>query len=123
MTDTVEKIARDFVENLSFDDLQFLRGYPESAKKVEVITKGLPGFPSGRWRRWNAMCRHIRNQYGLWYDNPLTRNWRENESSRDMRDGVDYSVDHPDNISLTIFEKAVTIVKEEYFDNEKRICS
>lgn len=118
MTDTVEKIARDFVENLSFDDLQFLLGYPESAKKVEVITKGMPGFPSDRWRRWNAMCRHIRNQYGLWYDNPLTRNWRENESGRDMRDGVDYSVDHPDNISLTIFKKAVIIVKEEYFENE-----
>lgn len=113
MTDTVEKIARDFVESLSFDDLKFLRDYPESAKVRDEETR----FPVGYYIL-DSMRRAIRNDYSLWWESPLTKRWREDEASRDIRDGVDYSVDHPDNISAVIFDRAVEITKTEYFKHD-----
>ena len=44
----------------------------------------------------------IRNEYGLWHSNSLTRNWRESPEDRFMIDGVDHSDDHPDSISNKI---------------------
>jgi hypothetical protein len=45
----------------------------------------------------------IRNTYGLWDPtHVLTTNWANNPESRDMRDGVDYSNDHPDAVSNEI---------------------
>lgn len=55
---------------------------------------------------------HIRNTYGLWIDNPLTKNWRENEDGRDIRGGVDYSVDHPDAVSMRIIEELWEYVRQ-----------
>lgn len=47
---------------------------------------------------------YIRNTYGLWEGNPLTENWRLNQDSRDIRNGVDYSSDHPDAVSGMIID-------------------
>jgi hypothetical protein len=45
----------------------------------------------------------IRNSYGLWNpEHPLTTKWANDESSRDIRDGTDYSKDHPDAVSNDI---------------------
>lgn len=51
---------------------------------------------------FSVINRDIRNQLGLWADHPLTQNWRENPDLRDIRNGVDYSVDHPDQVSDNI---------------------
>lgn len=51
-----------------------------------------------------AITRRIRNYYGLWHNHPLTKRWHD-EGSNDMRNGVDYSTDHPDNLSAVILEQ------------------
>ena len=52
----------------------------------------------------STMGRHIRNEYGLWNtDHPLTKSWHTN-LNRDVRNGVDYSTDHPDHISSRVME-------------------
>lgn len=49
--------------------------------------------------------RQIRNNYGLWQDNPITETWRTDESSHKIIDGIDHSEDHPDAVSMRIIEK------------------
>lgn len=45
----------------------------------------------------------IRNTYGLWdKTHPLTTEWHTNPGSHDIRDGTDYSKDHPDSVSNEI---------------------
>jgi hypothetical protein len=55
----------------------------------------------------------IRNEFGLWSaDHPLTKHWHQKPEERDLRsfdgftiqncEGVDYSKDHPDAISMEI---------------------
>ena len=47
----------------------------------------------------------IRNKYGLWNpQNPLTKNWHAHPEKHDMSDGIDYSKDHPDAMSMQIIE-------------------
>jgi hypothetical protein len=47
----------------------------------------------------------IRNGFGLWEsDHPLTTNWHMNVDTRNIIDGVDYSKDHPDSVSMKIME-------------------
>lgn len=53
----------------------------------------------------HGLGRYIRNDYGLWQNNPLTEKWRTDESSHDIVNGVDYSKDHPDAISMRVIEK------------------
>lgn len=43
----------------------------------------------------HSLGRMIRNEFKLW----------ENTWEEDIRDGVDYSPDHPDQLSMTIIEK------------------
>jgi hypothetical protein len=100
--DNIEKCARDFIELLEFDDIRFLRAHKQAPDTlVTILIEG-------------EMTRHIRNHYGLWYSNPLTKRWREDESSRIIIDGLDMSPDHPDNISRVIFLRAVEIARAEY---------
>jgi hypothetical protein len=50
-----------------------------------------------------AVGRRIRNEYELW--NPqcsLTRRWHACPKERDIRDGIDFSIDHPDSVSERI---------------------
>lgn len=47
----------------------------------------------------------IRNEFGLWeQDHPLTKNWHQNPDNRNIIDGIDFSDDHPDSISMKIME-------------------
>ena len=48
---------------------------------------------------------HLRNKYKLWFESPLTKNWRDNPESRNIDAGIDCSEDHPDAISMRIIEK------------------
>jgi len=50
-----------------------------------------------------AVQRYIRNHYSLWHENPLTLKWRTDESTRDIRNGIDYNQDHPDAISAHVY--------------------
>lgn len=106
--DTVEKIARDFAYELGFTDRVFLRGAYEAEKTGKDVGDRL----LTRWIQ-NSMMRHIRNEYGLWYNNPLTEKWRTDERSRKIIDGTDYSEDHPDNISAAILQRTMEIIYEE----------
>jgi hypothetical protein len=86
---TIEGIVDDILKNLPDED----RVYIATAKLNDI--RGLH-HTFGMW---------IRNHYGLWSNNPLTERWRTDESSHDIRDGVDYSKDHPDNLSDKIIER------------------
>lgn len=47
----------------------------------------------------------IRNECGLWDpEHPLTTRWHKFPDERDIRDGVDYSEDHPDSVSMKIMQ-------------------
>jgi hypothetical protein len=90
--ETIEQVARHMAGEISFSDRKYVKN-------------GTNEF--------DFVGRHIRNEYGLWIDHPLTKRWREDETSRDIRNGVDYSVDHPDQMSETIRLKLVEILIEE----------
>lgn len=86
--DTVDKIVSHVMLGFSPDDFAHFQGIT-----LEEAGRMHHGFGT-----------HIRNTYGLWKDNPLTEKWRTDESSHDIRDGCDYSLDHPDQMSNTIIE-------------------
>ena len=86
---TLEMVAQHFASTLVGEDRQYVA--------------------SGK-NDMDLVNRAIRNDYSLWYFHPLTKNWRDNESGRDIRDGVDYSADHPDNMSEQIRERVVLIL-------------
>lgn len=44
----------------------------------------------------------IRNSFDLWHGNPITEQWRTNEAGRNLINGVDHSLDHPDAVSMRI---------------------
>lgn len=88
---TIEDIAQHFVAILNDDDREYVAG---DNNQMDLVN------------------RSIRNDYGLWHCNDLTKNWRENESTRDVRDGVDYSHDHPDNVSELIRQRAVILLNQ-----------
>lgn len=101
MLSTVDEIARDMIERLDPEEVKAIAGnYP----LLEPLTR--------IWAK-TAIMREVRNEYGLWYDNPLTEKWRTDESSRDIREGVDFSQDHPDNVSLIIYKRIEEIAKEQ----------
>lgn len=66
----------------------------------------------------SAFKRFIRNDYNLWTDSILTRNWRDNPESRFIKDDIDYSEDHPDQVSDSIFKLIVQLLNER-LDNGK----
>lgn len=90
--DTVEKIARDISYSLSFSDRNYIKT---------------------RKNNFDSVGRAIRNGYGLWVDHPLTERWRNNPETHDIRGGVDYSEDHPDQVSHNILIELINILNEE----------
>ena len=62
----------------------------------------------------HTMGRWIRNEYGLWHDSPLTEAWRTNVAGRDLRNGIDYSADHPDTISMRVLERVQELLRERF---------
>lgn len=99
MLSTVEEIAQDMVNRLHADD-------------IEAIATEFSSFePMIKVWTVSGIMRGIRNDYGLWWENPLTEKWRTDESSRDIRDGVDFSEDHPDNISSVIYKRVKELTK------------
>ena len=77
---------------------QIINTWP--AEELELIRFGWDGF-------FGNFSRRVRNEFGLWHDHPLTEKWRTNESSRDIRENIDYSPDHPDNLTATILQELV----------------
>jgi uncharacterized protein YbdZ (MbtH family) len=87
-----KEIAANFVSSLSDGDRDF-------------IISGQHDF--------GMVGRHIRNQYGLWNEDcPLTENWHKHPEARDLRDGIDFSDDHPDAVSARIVELAKAMIRE-----------
>ena len=75
---------------------------PDSEAKLNRLNE------QGEWAiaRQDA-ARMIRNEYGLWDENhPLTTHWHKFPDERNIVEGVDYSVDHPDSVSMRIVEAA-----------------
>lgn len=83
--DTVERIVEHILSSWSKSDLKFI------AERRDVL--GMVG-------------RAIRNEFGLWNPtHPLTARWHSFPDDRDVRDGVDYSLDHPDAVSERILNE------------------
>jgi Domain of unknown function (DUF6794) len=85
---TIDGIVDDIITKLSPEDKAYIAN--GTLRDAQMMHHGF-----GTW---------IRNTYGLWHDNPLTERWRTDKSSHDIRDGVDYSEDHPDQMSGHIIE-------------------
>lgn len=100
MLTTIEDIAQDFVNLLHPSDVKDIA---DDFSSYEPLIRSLTT---------TGIMREIRNRYNLWTDNPLTEKWRTDEASHDIRDGVDYSEDHPDNISSDIYDRIVELAKE-----------
>jgi hypothetical protein len=81
---SVESIAELILKEWPKDDLEFVK--------------------SGE-HDFGMVGRAIRNDYGLWeFDHPLTQHWHMNPECRNIVDGIDYSEDHPDQVSAMILE-------------------
>lgn len=51
----------------------------------------------------HGLGRNIRNLYRLWEENhPLTAGWHAHPELRDIRNGTDFSKNHPDAVSMDI---------------------
>lgn len=95
MLTTIEDIVTDIIENRLCDEDKQAFKADNSRSTLEQI------WMHQEFGRW------IRNHYDLWFTNPLTQRWRTDPSSHDMRDGIDHSVDHPDNLSAEIIEEVI----------------
>ena len=90
---TIEEIIDDLLTSrISRGDKAKLRAMGSQPETLEEV-----------WSM-NELSRWIRNFYGLWTDSELTKRWRE-EGPTDLRDGVDFSEDHPDNVSGKILDE------------------
>lgn len=86
---SVEAIVSDILSRWSRDDLDFVR--------EGILCYG-------------AVGRRIRNEYGLWDPKcPLTAHWHEKPDERVIRDGIDFSIDHPDSVS----ERIESLLREQ----------
>jgi len=83
---TVEDIARDIIATSD----------PEFIDHFKAGTLHRARYSHVSLYMW------VRNHYGLWYDSPLTHIWRTYPETHDIRDGIDYSQDHPDAVSDAI---------------------
>lgn len=87
---TVGDIADDIIFGLPQAEVDYLRALPEA----DLITLH---------HGWGTS---IRNHYELWDpEHLLTTHWHKFPLERDMRDGVDYSADHPDSVSMDIMKE------------------
>lgn len=100
MLTTVEDIAQDVVSRMGLG-------------ARAAVANDFPDHTAGE-RFWckTQMMMDIRNEYNLWRDHPLTEKWRTDEAGRDVRDGVDYSEDHPDNVSSVIYNRVKQLAVE-----------
>lgn len=80
-------IVNEILREMDPEDMQYI------AEQALTDTIGLLHHSWGR---------DIRNRYNLWHTSPLTERWRTDESSRDIRGGVDYSEDRPDAVSTRL---------------------
>lgn len=86
---TIPAIVDDIFDKLSKADVDTLKTTPKDRLGMYHMSWGMG----------------IRNHYGLWHeDHPITKNWHADESSRNIQNGVDYSEDHPDQVSMKIIE-------------------
>lgn len=97
-TITIDQIVDDLMFKITPDDKQLLKS---------------PSTPTNLQEHWvrSSLQRWIRNHYHLWHTHPLTERWRT-EGPNDMRDGVDYSTDHPDNMSSQIVDVLVSRLRK-----------
>jgi hypothetical protein len=85
----VEAIVSDIRDKWSAEDLAFVKS---------------GAFSMG------AVGRRIRNEYGLWNPScPLTARWHADPANRFIRDGIDFSVDHPDSVA----ERIESLLREQ----------
>lgn len=68
----------------------------------------------------HTMGRWIRNEYGFWHDSPLTETWRANVAGRDVREGIDYSEDHPDAVSMRVLRRMQELLRERFGYTDER---
>lgn len=81
------KIAKDVKDFLATETINELKSTPEE-NLIE-------------WHQ--SLGRHIRNKYKLW-----SRSWIPN-----IVNGIDFSEDHPDAISMKIIKEIYAMLKEE----------
>ncbi len=100
MLETIDEMALDMIHRMMPEDLNEIANNYPSFEPMERV-----------WFK-TAVTREIRNEYGLWWEHPLTEKWRTDETGRDIRDGVDYSKDHPDNISSQVYDRIKEMLTE-----------
>jgi|SRR5579859_769571 len=86
--DNIDEIVADITTKLSAEDKVYIAN--GTLREARSLHHSL-----GQW---------IRNTYSLWHLSPLTLRWRSQPETHDIRDGVDYSQDHPDQVSDKIIE-------------------
>lgn len=92
-----DQIVFDLFSKLSNDDKKYLSGLSEDDVR-------------GMHHGWGM---GIRNAYGLWKeDSPVTGNWMKHPETHDVRDGTDYSADHPDQVSNDIMVEVWKKIRE-----------
>lgn len=101
-TTTIDDVVDDMLFKLEKQDITYLLNPPTTDANKGDQLEYIWGM--------SAFMRWIRNEYSLWHTHPLTKRWRE-EGPNDLRDGVDYSSDHPDNVSGQIFDRLIERLK------------
>jgi hypothetical protein len=86
------KLPDDIENIINLVHEEILEHWPEKAKN-EFFLGGYAGADLIRYH--HSLGQHIRNKFKLW-----NRDWKP-----DIRDGVDYSPFHPDQISMTIIQE------------------
>lgn len=95
---SVAAYADKIVDELDKDSVECLRSLPKERL----------------WSLHHSWGMAIRNKFGLWKaDHPLTKNWHTRPEAHLIRDGVDYSEDHPDAISMKIMKRVWEKVNAE----------
>ena len=89
---TVEDIAARFIVEAQADG-------PDDSS-IEVFKK----TPRDRLNMYHHdLGMTIRNRFNLWDpSHPLTQHWHLNPECREIVNGIDYSEDHPDAVSMDI---------------------
>lgn len=100
-TITIDDIVDDLMFKVEDGDKKLLLNPPSDPAQDDYLAYA--------WGK-NGFMRWIRNHYKLWHTHPLTKRWRES-GPNDVREGVDYSADHPDNVSCQIFDRFVERLK------------
>lgn len=94
MVAELERLVADIQNNMDHKDTLTLIGFDED----ELV------------RLHHGFGTFLRNKYNLWNtqeDKPksiLTKRWCEDPSTHDIRNGTDYSIDHPDSVSMMLIK-------------------